>query len=175
VFAGRWFTIVAAAASLAAGFFITLWLTEPDTTDPVNAAANLDPIERLTRSQVYDNASLVSAARAAKLVPVDTVRGHIDEISRLPDGQVRMAGWAANPFGDGTPLTVIAFAGGRGTLLGTTDGPREDVTKALGLSAAAAKNVKIAGLVQCERREAIVVVAIDKDGAYASIKFDNCP
>ncbi len=157
MFAGRWFTMVAAAVSLAAGFFITLWLTEPDTIDPVNATANLDPIERLTRSQVYDNASLASAARAAKLVPVDTVRGHIDETSRLPDGQVRMAGWAANLLGDGTPLTVIAFAAGRGTVLGRTDGPRDDVTTDQRLSAAAARHVKIAGLVQCGRREAIVV------------------
>ena len=172
--ASRWFTMVAAAASLVGSFFITLWLTEPDTTNPANAGAKLDPIERLRRSQVYNDASLASAARAANLVPLEDVRGNIDEIGRLPDRQVRIAGWAVNLSGDGTPLTLIAFTGGRGTLLGKTDGPREDVTKALGLSARTARHVQIAGLVQCERGEVIVVVAIDKDSVYAPIKFDRC-
>ena len=173
--ASRWFTIVAAAVLLVASFFITIRLTEPDTTNPVNAEAKLGPIERLRRSQVYNNASLASAALAADLVPLEDVRGNIDAINRLPDGQVRIVGWAVNLSGDGTPLTLIAFTGGRGTLLGKTDGPREDVTKALGLSAKAAKNVQIAGLVQCERGEVVVVVAIDKDSVYAPIKFDACP
>jgi len=173
VLASRWFTIVAAAVSLVASFFIALRLI-PDTTNSVNAEAKLGPIERLRQSQVYNNASLASAARAADLVPLEDVRGNIDAINRLPDGQVRIVGWAVNLSGDGTPLTLIAFTGGRGTLLGKTDGPREDVTKALGLSAKAAKNVQIAGLVQCERGEVIVVVAIDKDSVYAPIKFDRC-
>src|SRR5262245_52831819 len=175
VLASRWFTIVVAAASLVASFFITLWLTEPDATNPANAGARLDPIERLIRSQVYNNASLASAARAANLVPLEDLRGNIDEIRRLPDDQVRIVGWAVNLSGDGTPLTLIAFKGGRGTLLGKTDGPREDVTKALGLSARAARHVQIAVSVQCERGEVVVVVAIDKDNVYAPIKFDRCP
>jgi hypothetical protein len=175
VLASRWSTIVAAAASLVASFFITLWLTEPDTINSANAGAKLDPVERLRRSQVYNNASLASAARAANLVPLEDVRGNIDEIRRLPEGQVRIVGWAVNLSGDGSPLTLVAFTGGRGTLLGKTDGPREDVTKALGLSATAAKHVKIETLVQCERGEVVGVVAIDKDGAYAPIKFDRCP
>ena len=175
VLASRWFTIVVAAASLVASFFITLWLTEPSTTNPVNAAANFDPIERLTRSQVYNDASLASAARAANLVPLQDLRGNIDEIRRLPDDHVRIGGWAVNLSGDGTPLTLIVFTGGRGTLLGKTDGPREDVTKALALSARTARHVQIAALVQCERGEVVVVVAIDKNGVYAPIKFDRCP
>jgi hypothetical protein len=175
VLASRWFMIVAATVSLVGSFFITLWLTGPDKTNPANAGAKLDPIERLTRSQVYNNATLASAARAANLVPLEDVRGHIDEMSRLPDDHVPIMGWAVNLSGDGTPLTLIAFAGGRGTLLGKTDGPREDVTKALGLSATVARHVKIAALVQCERGEVVGVVVIGKDGVYAPIKFDRCP
>jgi len=174
VLASRWFRIVAAAVSLVASFFITLWLTEPDRIDHANADANIDGVERLRRSLVYDSRTLSSAAQAAGLVPLENVRGNIDEINRLPDGQVRMIGWAADTRGDGSPLTVIAFAGGRGTLLGRTDGPRDDVTKDQKLSQAAARHVAIVGSVQCERGQTIVIVAINKNGAYAPIKFETC-
>ena len=172
--ASRWFTIIAAAVSLVGSFLITLWLTEPDGINRATAEVQLDGVERLRRSFVYDNRTLGAAAQAAGLVPLDNVRGHIDEIQRLPDGQVRMTGWAADVHGDGSPLSVVAFGGGRGTLLGRTDGPRDDVAKDQKLSQAAARHVAIVGSLPCERGQTIVAVAINKDGAYAPLTFETC-
>ena len=72
-------------------------------------------------------------------------------------------------------FTIVAAAAAPVASFFITLWLRDDVTRALGLSATAARHVKIETLAQCERGEVVVVVAIDKGGVYAPVKFDRCP
>ena len=168
-----WGLIVAGAASCAISFFVTLWLTQPQET---NFPASIgERIDRLQSSTVPNQPALSAAANAAGLFLSPALRGHIDGVARQPDGKVNVSGWVAKIGGDGSPLTLVGFVGGRGAVVGRTNGARDDVTRAPGLSQSAAKNVKIEAVLICQPRGVFILVAIDSDGSYFSLDPGTCP
>jgi hypothetical protein len=122
------------AVSLFGSFFTTLWLTEP----PI---ANVPPIkvdsgsvsDRLAAAHISNNADLVTAARNIGLYQSDRMRGTVDAIVRINERDARTDGWAADPDGDATPLSILIFVGGVLVAKAQTKGERPDVTKALRL------------------------------------------
>jgi hypothetical protein len=167
--------VVLAGLTLVASFLITLRWTEPVRTSDGDAAPGPDPVELLRRSAITSQSTLAAAARKAGFERSEHVRGHIDAFKRLDAVRAEIVGWAADRRGDGSPLTIVAFAGGRGSVLGKTQGPRDDVTKELKLSAAAAKNVGVRGAIECKPGERVVVVAISWGYAYSPIMMGPCP
>jgi hypothetical protein len=77
--------------------------------------------------------------------------GNIWQCKRKADGHESAPGWndraashssgvACRPSGDGDPLTLIVFVGGKAVASDTTSSERPDVTAALGLAFGAEKN-----------------------------------
>ena len=167
--------VVLAGLTLVASFLITLRWTEPVGIKDGGADRSPDPVELLLRASVTSQRTLADAARKAGFERSKHVRGNIDSYKRLDATRAEIVGWAADVRGDGMPLTIVAFAGGRGSVLGKTRGPRDDVTKAEKLSAAVAKNVGVRGAIECKPGEPVVVVAISWGYAYSPIMMAACP
>jgi hypothetical protein len=161
-----WF---AGALSLGLSFFVTLQLTGP--ARPPSPA-----VTAMTRSVVSDKRTLIAAIRAAGLAGSPNVKGAIDEIARLDDKRVSIAGWAGEVGNGGAPLDVLVFVDGENRLAMQTEGRQVDVTGALGLSdAATARNVSFRGAVACGRGQKLIVVAIAHSGSYGYFSPRPCP
>jgi hypothetical protein len=166
----RWFIAIIGVIVGTAGFFLTLWWTEPAKDSRKLGVAAL-----VSRS-VSDAATLKSAAQAAGLQMSDDIKGHV-AVAGLPSGdQVRVSGWAVDIYGDGTPLTVVAFSGGRSTLQVATRDRSDDVAKFLRISptSSAVKNVMFEGIFSCGPGDSIVVVAVSRLNDYSSWVLPGC-
>jgi hypothetical protein len=139
------------------------------------AVAEGDRVEGLKTTLIYDEASLLRAAEVAKLQTSETLRGYIDGLERLPDGQVRLFGWAIDPSGDGSPIRILAFAKGKAVLEGETKGERPDVAAAYRLPPDQARNVSFELTAACNPRESLVVAAATKTNAIAPLRITTCP
>jgi hypothetical protein len=78
--------------------------------------------------------------------------GHADLITRLPNGQVSMQGWAAELDGAGRPLTMFGYIGGRSVFVTETKDERPDLAKYLNLPGENAKNVGYQSTMSCNLR-----------------------
>lgn len=145
-------------------FFVTLMLTAPSVTDAGLLAA----------SNVKDEGDLAVALRRTSLRSSDAVLGNIDQVTRLDQIYVRVAGWATEVGGPGNPQTMIVFSGGK-AYVGRTAGERGDVSKALGLTAASSQNVAFELRIQCNLGDAVLVVALATDGTYGRIRAAQQP
>lgn len=163
----------------AGSFFGTLaaidFLSSPSQFSSPEVAAEIDNVEGLKTTLIYDEASLHKAADLARLRTSDSLKGVLDVIERLPDGQVRLGGWAVDIRGDGTPVRILAFVKGRQILEAETNGERPDVTAALQLEPRLARNVRFELKAACNPREALVVAAATKQNVYAPIRATTCP
>src|SRR5262245_30892597 len=99
-------------AALVGGFLTTLWLTEPIPQPNIETTAPNKGAAILAAYLVPDEGILSAAAKAAGLQASDKLNGYIDEVTRLNKDQVKIAGWAADTIGQGTPITVLVFADG---------------------------------------------------------------
>lgn len=171
------FTIFAGVIVCTGSFFGTLgfidFLASANRTTSV--ATEVDKVEGLKATLIYDAASLHSAANLAQLSTSESLKGGLDVLERLPDGQVRLAGWAADVSGDGTPIRILAFGRGKPLLEAETNGERPDVTAAFKLKPGPARNVKFEFKAACGPREALVVAAATKKNTYIPIKVTTCP
>ena len=158
---------VAGALSLLFSFLVTLQLTKPGKLPGSGIAA-------LASSVVRDSRSLMAAVKAAGLRGSPKVRGDIDEVRRLDVDRVSLKGWAAE-IGHGGPLSVIAFAEGRGTTPIETEGSHPDLPPKLGPSDAAANNASFQGILTCRRGEKLLVVAVTQDNSYGYFGSRLCP
>jgi hypothetical protein len=98
------------AVVLISSFFLTSWLIDTGST---NISDDRPDAERLASRNVFSRSDLVEAAIAVGLHSSSSMKGKVDEVSRLNDREVTMKGWVADPNGDETPLTVLVFVGGR--------------------------------------------------------------
>src|SRR5260370_38939489 len=120
-------------ATLIGSFFATVWLA--DTGTPPNPVDDdRSDAERLASRNIFNRADLIEAAVWPGLHSSDSMKGVMDEISRINDGDITVRGWLADPGGDAAPLTVVVFAAGKKAATAQTSGERPDVTKTLGLA-----------------------------------------
>jgi hypothetical protein len=148
-------------------FAAVLWLTEP--VRPLPAVAILAGLS------VSDVATLMTAVQTAGLRGSSETRGAIDKIRRQDDGQVLVTGWVTDAASQGSPLTVMAFAGGKNALTTTTRGARPDMARALALSDAAAANMSFEGVVSCDKGAKLIVIAVTPKNMYSHFGFLVCP
>jgi hypothetical protein len=129
----------------------------------------------LARASVRSRASVPAAAKKAGLRESSSIRAFVEEIRRMDDGRVNFRGWAAEIGGNGSPLTILAFIDGVKVFETKTKGERPNVTQALNLSAAAARNVVFEDTLACRRGKRLIVVATTVGNGY--ILFDRllCP
>ena len=151
------------------GFIAVLWLTEP------GPAPHTPAIMILTNAAVSDAASLMAAVQTAGLRGTPDVKGSIEEITRLDNGHVSIKGWVTDTTASGSPLTVIAFAGGNHALTTVTNGARADVAKMLGLAYASAANMSFQGTFACRPGQKIIVIAVTSGAAYSQFRSLACP
>jgi membrane protease YdiL (CAAX protease family) len=119
-------------------------------------------------------ASLAAAATAAGLQPADYLRYGLERLTRLPNGQVQIAGWAADMPGDASPLLILVLAGNKTILQTETAGARADFARMFNLTDAAARNVLFKGALSCTAGEALLGVVTARTMTYASFSF-RCP
>lgn len=164
-----WSIWIAGALTLVLSFVVTLRLTE--VARPPSPA-----VAAMMRSAVFDRRTLMAAIKAAGLKGSQTVKGAIDEVARLDDRQVSVAGWAGEIGNGGAPLDVLVFVDGENRLRIQTGGKHADVTGALGLSdVATARDVAFRGAVACSRGQKLIIVAIADGGNYGYFSPRACP
>jgi len=168
--------IFSGLVALFGSFFLTLWLTEPDTTaGPPNAAASLSDTERLATQRISNYSELPTAAANAGLRLSQQLNGVIDGISRINEHEVNMAGWLADSEGDATPLHILVFIEGGMVTTAETKGERPDVTAAIGLAFGAEKNVAFSFNFNCGSGVQPVVVGVGEKGQYFPLQSKECP
>jgi hypothetical protein len=164
--------VAGGAVVLFGSFFITLWLTEPDIPKIVD---NRTDTERLAAQRVSSYPELDAAAASAGLRLSRQLRGNIDVINRINEHEVNIAGWLADPGGNGTPLHILVFIGGSMVATAQTKGERSDVTSAIGLGFGAEKNVAFALQFNCGPGVQPVVVGIGEKEQYIPLQSKKCP
>jgi hypothetical protein len=174
------FAALAGVVVCAGSFFGTLAFIDfanapPSPLNIEEVDQGVDKIGGLKAALIYDEPSLQRAANTAHLQISPHLKGVLDVIERLPDGQVRLAGWAVDQRGDGSPVRILAFAKGKTILEAQTSGERPDVTAALQLDPTSARNVKFELTTVCNPREALVVAAANSKNAYFPLKATVCP
>jgi hypothetical protein len=168
--------VLLCATALLGSFFITLWLTEPQSSAP--PAAPRDPsaaAEDLGRQRVASLADLANAARAAGLHVSKRLQGNVDAIARASERDVTLVGWLADPDGDSTPLSVSVFVGGKRAGATLTKGQRPDVTQGLHLAFGAEQNVAFTLTTPCASGEQPIVVGIGIENQYRGLETGRCP
>lgn len=174
--------ILLLAAVLFGSFGLTLWLTAPG--GPLSASHALTPAQRLAAYPIATEYQLHHAAQALGLQDEDaqalelhiapTLTGFVDSVERLNKDTVSVKGWLAARTGDGEPLHLLAFVGGKFAASARTHGQRPDVTKALGLTDKAAQNVAYAMTFRCELGYLPILVGLSAD-RYTQLKTKPCP
>jgi hypothetical protein len=152
---------------LLGSFFLTLWLTEPEDLRPA--------IERLATLRVSNDSELAEATVAVGLRLSPRMKGNIDRVSRTNNRDVTMAGWLADPEGDGTPLDVVVFVAGTMVARTATNGERPDVTQAVGLAFGVEKNVSFQVSFTCGAGEQPVVAGLGAEKQYFPLVSPRCP
>ena len=130
---------------------------------------------KLSQSNIPDSESLDRVAKEIGLRRSGNLSGAVDNVQTPADELVSMSGWALDAAGDSTPLTIIAFAGGKVFAMGETLGPRSDIERTFKLSKGAAANlafgIKAIAPVRCAAGESFVVVAVNRKGEFAPLGF----
>lgn len=160
------------ATLLFSSFGLTLWLTAPGR--PLSASHALTPAERLAAYPITTEYALHQDAQALGLRVSLSLTGYVDSLERQDRDTVSVKGWLADRAGDGAPLYVLAFAGGKFAASVRTHGQRPDVTKALGLSGKAAQNIAYAMTFRCELGSLPILVGLSGD-RYTQLTVKPCP
>ena len=163
--AGPWFTWLSGAAAAVLAFAIAFWLTSPATAPPGLAV--------LAGANVSDAAGLMAAVQTAGLRGAPEVKGAVEGLKRIDNEHVTIKGWAVDKAAPGSPLTIIAFAGGSHVLTTVTRGPRSDVAPML--SNGTARYVSFEASFGCGRGQNLVVVAVTPDSTYSQFRSLVCP
>jgi hypothetical protein len=154
--------VTAGAALLFGSFFITLWLTEPDT-------------ERLAAQRILNYSDLPKAAHNVGVRFSKQMIGAIDVISRINEREVNIAGWLADLQGNSTPLNLLVFIDGSMVAATQTKGERPDVTDAIHLGSGAEKNVAFSLNFNCRPGDQPVVVGVGERKQYIPLQSKKCP
>jgi len=169
----RLLQIAGGALIVMGSFFATLWLTEPTPKEGASesrAASTGSEIEKLAGMHVSNLEELTKSAADAGLLPARSLTGSVDALKRADEQQVTAAGWLADPQGDGDPLTLIIFVGGKAVARGKTSSERPDVTEALGLAFGAEKNVMFGLTFRCRAGEQPIIVGVGPKRQYRPLE-----
>ena len=155
---------VGGAIVVITSFFVTLWLTEPtlkqrETQSGAVAIISESDLPECTKKSAAD----------AGLVPARSLTGALDAVTRVNEREVTAAGWLADPGGDATPLTIIAFVDGKSVAIGKTSGERQDVTAASGLTNGTQKNIAFGVTFNCTAGLMPIIVGIGPDRQYHAL------
>ena len=164
------------AVVLLGSFFITLWLTAPETV-PISPNA-FDPQSvafQLARYRLTSISDLNRTARGLGLRFSPELKGNVDEMTRVNERDIKMSGWLADPRGASTPLEVMVFLGGTAVGFAQTTGERPDVTAALHLAFGAEKNVAFSVAFPCRGSDQPLIVGIGTEKQYVSLQTSPCP
>jgi hypothetical protein len=159
------FLIIVSAAALLGSFFITLWLTEPETSDAAQLATR----------HISSESDLSKAAREIGLHASQRMDGNVDLIRRKNEHEVNATGWVADIDGDATPTDIVVFVGGSMVKTTTTKGERIDVTHALDLRFGSEKNTNCTVDFSCRPNEQPIIVGIRTTKHYIALKSGPCP
>jgi hypothetical protein len=165
----KYYVGILGAGALVGSFLLTLWLTASASPPDIKSAPLTVNAEIFATYQVPDEDILPSAASAAGLQPSAKLKGFIDNVTRLNNGQVKIVGWAFDELGEADPIAILVFAQGKNIFRTQTKGTRLDVAGALRLSAAAAANVAFEGLLPCLPRQQLLVVAVTQADLYTAL------
>jgi hypothetical protein len=136
-----------------------------------NIAAREHSINKNTLARDGD---VDAAARRAKFRPASYIRVALTEFKRLSGDRVEIGGWAGSLKGDGTPLTLLVFAGQKGVLRVETEGPDLNAARMLELTDTGASNIKFTGTFACQIGEPIRIVVATNQRTYLT-QFRACP
>jgi hypothetical protein len=181
--------VICGAAVLFGSFFITLWLTEPEISvapkiaadghsaavAPKIAADGRSAAERLATQRIVSYSDLEKAAQNAGLRLSEQMKGVIDVMARVNEGEVHMEGWLADPQGSSTPLDVLVFMGGSMVATAQTKGERPDVTSFFHLGLGAKENTLFSLDFNCRTGDLSIVVGLDKKDQYILLQPKQCP
>jgi hypothetical protein len=160
------------AGLLIGSFFLTLWLTDSGTSPKTDDRSDA---ERLASRNISSRPDLIDAAIGAGLQSSTAMKGNVDSMSRVSDGEVAIGGWLADPGGDATPLTLLIFVAGKKAAATQTRDERPDVTKLLGLAFGAEKNVAFKATFPCLAGDQPVIAGLGSDKQYLYVSSPPCP
>ena len=161
-------------AALLGSFFVTLKLLDTGAP-PSTAEIDQSDAGRLASRSVSDRSELIEAAVGMGLHASARMRGSVDAIKRIDESKIAIAGWLVDPNSEGEFLDVIVFIAGKKGGMTQTRGERPDVTKALGLSAGAEKNVAFHVSSRCKVGDQLVIVGVGTDKQYLYLSSARCP
>jgi len=165
---------IACAISAVAGFVLTVWLTD-EATQPLPRVNARAASEKMATRRVGSDDELQRIAEQMGLTPSREMAGSIDNLTRVGEGEVSMAGWLADRQGDATPQQLLVYVSGALAAKGETKGERPDLTSSLGLAFGAEKNVRFALNFACSKGVKPVVVGLGSGGQYISLGSPLCP
>ena len=160
-------------AAMLGSFLLTLWLIDTKISSPPATDGRSDS-ERLANRQVFKYADLNPVAGDLELKRSSQMNGSIDGINRINDREVKISGWLADPDGDATPLNIVVFVSGPVAATTRTKGERPDVTRLMGLSFGAEKNVTFEVSFGCPIGNQPVVVGLGTNKKYFPLVSPPC-
>ena len=128
----------------------------------------------LDLSSRMDWPTFIAVADVAGLHQSFEVKLAIDELNRIDGDRVRIAGWAADVAGRGTPLEIVIFGQGTNLYHTQTAGERSDVTQALNLPPSG-RNVAFGGTFNCLPGERLIIVAVAHSKRFSFTSSFRCP
>ena len=126
------------------------------------------------KSALARGAGVAGAATAVGLQPADYLRYGLEKLTRLANGQVEIAGVAADMPGDGRPLLILVLSGNKTILQGETAGAHANFARGFNLTDSAARHVIFNGTLSCTAGAALLGVVMSRSRTYASFPF-SCP
>jgi hypothetical protein len=121
---------------------------------------------------IFQQSDYEIAQKEADVRKSELIAGNVDNVERDAEGRLVFSGWAVDLEHPG-PLTISVLLGPTFERVATTNGPRDDVTKALRLPEEQAKNVAFSGsterVVDCGPESRFTVVAINQRRQHAVI------
>jgi hypothetical protein len=131
--------------------------------------------ERLASLEVSSDSELTAAATAAGLRISRRFVGAVEWITRIDERDVTMAGWLADPDGDGTPLEIVVFDAGTVVGKARTRGERPDLPNNAGLGFGAEKNIDFRATFSCRAGDRPVVAGLGPKQRYIPLPSPPCP
>jgi hypothetical protein len=131
--------------------------------------------ERLASHRISNYSDLREAAQDVGLRFSEQLRGWVDEIGRIDEREVNMAGWLADAQGNSAPLNLLVFIDGSMVAAAQTKGERPDVTTAVHLGFGAEKNVAFSLRFNCRPGDRPIIVGVGQRKQYIALQSKQCP
>jgi len=164
------------AAILAIVFLGWIWTSSlrnrDDSEEGPSSSYSKSALE-LAQKVVPSDSALDDVAETVGLRRSAEIQGYVDSRQRLADGLVQFSGWVVDKTGDGQPLTLIGFAGGKTFSVVQSSGRRPDVEAMYELSSVRAANLAFSlnFTGACKPGLSFMVVALNQKNQFALLPF----